>query len=158
MSTIHHYAINIEWTGNKGEDTASYSAYDRNFILRGNGKPSIECSTDPAFRGDSSKYNPEDMLLAALSSCHMLWYLHLCADEGIQVVSYSDDPTGEMADSVGLEGGRFLQVTLNPKIVIRQKDKIDKALQLHDIAKAKCFIANSCNFPIGHLPTILTLA
>ena len=108
-------------------------------------------SSDTVFRGDGTKHNPEDMLLASLSVCHMLWYLHLCADAGINVMSYTDSPKGIMEEHQG-SGGKFIEVILNPVITIEYPDKIDLAISLHEKAHACCFIANSVNFPVKHVP------
>jgi organic hydroperoxide reductase OsmC/OhrA len=109
----------------------------------------IPGSSDPAFRGDPSRHNPEDLLLASLSACHMLWYLHLCAEAGIVVTSYHGHATGLMED-LGQGGGCFKEVTLNPEVVIDKQAMYDKAVALHQKANALCFIANSVNFPVKH--------
>ncbi len=147
----HIYTQQITWTGNRGEGTVKYDAYDRNFDWEVKGKPLVHCSSDVPFRGDGSKLNPEDMFLASISSCHMLWYLHLCADAGITVVSYKDMPEATMIENPG-HGGRFENCVLRPVVEILQKDKIELANALHDEAGKKCFIANSCNFEIRYEP------
>lgn len=151
MSKQHHYATTVEWTGNKGEGTTRYDKYERSHTLSVKGKTNILCSSDTPFRGDGSKHNPEDMLLASLSSCHMLWYLHLCADAGVIVTNYTDNATGIM-EEVATGGGHFAEVTLHPHVTVADAGMIDKANQLHDVAHQKCFIANSCNFPVKHEP------
>jgi len=151
MAKEHTYRINIEWTGNRGEGTVNYTGYDRSHRIRISNKIPIEASSDPAFRGDASKYNPEELLLASLSSCHMLWYLHLCSDNGIVVVEYKDDAVGTMAETT--LGGHFTEVILRPLVTITDSSKIEKANELHHEANKKCFIANSCNFPVKHEPT-----
>jgi len=144
---LHHYKLNVEWTGNEGTGTSSYAGYLRDHIIKKDGKLLLEASSDPAFRGDANKLNPEELLLAAISSCHMLWYLHLCSDAGIVVTGYVDLPEGEMIqDNSG--GGKFSKVILHPKITIQDISLKNKALALHDIAHEKCFISQSCNFPI----------
>lgn len=150
----HNYKIKIEWTGNKGVGTRDYSAYDRNHEINGVGKKeAIQGSSDPAFLGDRSRYNPEELLVSSLSSCHMLWYLHLCAVNNIVVTSYEDNATGVMEEDTN-GGGRFAEVTLFPKVVINDKAQLEKANALHVEANKLCFIANSCNFSIKHQPTI----
>ena len=145
---LHHYKINLEWTGNEGTGTSSYTAYLRDHIFKKDGKILLEASSDPAFRGDSGKLNPEELLISAISSCHMLWYLHLCSDAGIVVTSYVDIPEGEMIqDNTG--GGRFSKVVLNPLVNIQDKSLKAKAIALHDKAHELCFISQSCNFPIS---------
>ncbi len=147
MSKTHTYQIQLQWTGNLGKGTANYRAYSRDHELQATGKPVILGSSDPAFRGDSQRYNPEEQLVAALSSCHMLWYLHLCAEAGIVVVDYSDAATGTMLETED-GGGRFVEVTLHPKVSIQQSEMTEKALALHERAHELCFIANSVNFPV----------
>lgn len=145
----HNYQVRIEWTGNRGEGTAHYLAYGRDHTIKINGKADLAASADPMFRGDSSRHNPEELLVAALSACHMLWYLHLCADAGIVVESYEDDAEGAMElDADG--GGRFTEVLLKPRVKIKTPEKKALAESLHDEAHRKCFIANSCNFPVRH--------
>lgn len=156
MNGIHQYKLTVEWTGNNGTGTSNAAAYRRDHTLSADGKEPLPCSSDPAFRGDSSKYNPEDMLVYALSSCHMLWYLHLCADAGIIITNYVDHPEGTMVDTgAGGKGGHFTEVVLNPVITITDAAKESLANQLHEKAHEKCFIANSCNFPIHHKPTFV---
>jgi len=150
MHKEHHYKTNIEWTGNRGEGTMHYSGYDRSHHIFVENKPMIEASSDPAFRGDHTKHNPEELLLASLSSCHMLWYLHLCADNGIVVVSYTDEAVGVMTETS--TGGHFTEVVLHPTVTITDERKVPMANELHEAANKYCFIANSCNFPVRHKP------
>lgn len=150
----HNYKVKIEWTGNKGVGTKSYRAYDRNHVIKGVGKKeAIQGSSDPSFLGDRSRYNPEELLVSSLSSCHMLWYLHLCAVNNIVVTSYEDNATGVMEEDTN-GGGRFTEVTLYPKVVIIDEAQLEKANELHAEANKLCFIANSCNFSIKHQPII----
>ena len=157
----HIYAVNLLWTGNKisaeGQGTRSYTSYERCYEISAEDKPVIQGSADAAYRGDAGKYNPEEMLVAALSSCHMLWYLHLCADNGITVVSYSDKATGYMQpesaqkDQHGQEHltpGRFTRVILTPDVTTLSPAKLELATRLHHEAHRRCFIANSVNFEI----------
>ncbi|GAB3955370.1 OsmC family protein [Spirosoma harenae] len=152
MAKQHHYTLTVTWTGNKGEGTRSYRAYDRNHIISAENKPDIPGSSDPSFRGDKTRYNPEEMLIASLSTCHMLWYLHLCAESGIVVVEYTDSPTGIMEETAD-GGGHFTTVTLFPNVVVADETMVDQANELHHQANKLCYIANSCNFPILHTPT-----
>jgi organic hydroperoxide reductase OsmC/OhrA/uncharacterized protein YndB with AHSA1/START domain len=154
MSKQYHYEATITWTGNKGVGTKDYKAYDRNHTISIEGKPDIIASADTPFRGDKTKHNPEDFLLTSLSSCHMLWYLHLCADNGITVVDYTDKPSGTL-QLTAENGGHFSEVVLRPIVRITEKSQIEKANVLHDDAHRMCFIANSCNFPIKHIPTCM---
>ncbi len=147
----HTYTVNLKWTGNLGEGTKKYTAYSRDHEIQAVEKPLILGSSDPSFRGDPKKYNPEDLFVSTLASCHMLWYLHLCTVNKITVVSYEDNPKGIMIeDEKG--SGRFKKVTLFPTIVIKE-DKITLAEQLHHQAHEYCFIANSVNFEVACEPT-----
>jgi|HubBroStandDraft_1064217.scaffolds.fasta_scaffold11519_4 organic hydroperoxide reductase OsmC/OhrA len=150
----HRYTSHVEWTGNTGRGTADYRAYRRDFLLRDGPKPDIPGSSHPEWRGDGTRYNPDDLLVAALASCHMLWYLHLCADSGIVVTEYTDDAEGtlELAPD---GGGRFTSVTLHPRVRIAAGDPA-RATELHRLAHEKCFVANSVNFPVHHVPVTLT--
>jgi organic hydroperoxide reductase OsmC/OhrA len=149
----HHYKINLRWTGNTGEGTKTYQSYSRDHLIHVHGKPALEGSSDPSFRGDAGRYNPEELFVSALTACHMLWYLHLCAVSGIVVAEYIDDARGTI--TVTKDGNaRFSEVVLHPKVVIANKDMIAKALQLHSEANRVCYIANSCNFNVRHMPEI----
>lgn len=147
MQKQHHYYLTTEWTGNRGTGTSDYRAYDRSHTIQSENKISLECSSDVAFRGDPSKYNPEDLLVASISSCHMLWYLHLCADAGIVVTSYIDRAEGNMVETPQ-GGGHFTEVTLNPVVTITASEMIPKAEALHKKAHELCFISNSVNFEV----------
>ena len=152
MQKSHNYNVKIEWTGNKGTGTSSYRDYERSHSIQIEGKPEILGTSDPAFRGDKTKHNPEDMLVASLSACHMLVYLHLCADAGITVVDYYDNASGVMEETSN-GGGHFTEVVLKPTVTILEADRVTKANELHHKANELCFIANSCNFPIRHEPS-----
>jgi organic hydroperoxide reductase OsmC/OhrA len=147
MNKQHHYHAKITWEGNTGEGTQAYTSYKRDYQIELKDKPIIHASADPAFKGDAGKLNPEEMLLSALSSCHMLWFLHECADHGIIVESYVDDAKGLMEEQTG-QGGRFEEVILQPIVVIRNSEHLALSLDLHESASNKCFIKNSCNFPV----------
>ncbi len=149
----HIYDIKILWTGNLGEGTQTYHSYSRNYTIASDGKKTIHASSDPLFKGDSDKYNPEELLLAAISSCHMLWYLHLCSENEIVVISYSDSSQGVMGVNAD-GGGQFNSVTLRPEITISDKSKKALAESLHAKAHKKCFISNSLNFPVTINPII----
>jgi organic hydroperoxide reductase OsmC/OhrA len=154
MEKLHHYQTAIQWTGNKGSGTDHYTHYERDFNISIGDKPIIHGSSDPAFRGDKNKYNPEDMLVSALSSCHMLWYLHLCSIEGVVVVEYTDYATGIMEERKD-GSGCFTEVVLNPRVIVSLESMLPKATELHAVANQMCFIANSVNFPIKHHPEII---
>jgi organic hydroperoxide reductase OsmC/OhrA len=149
----HQYSANIVWTGNTGTGTSDYASYSRDHVISIDHKQDLQGSSDSIFRGDGTKHNPEDMLLASLSVCHMLWYLHLCADAGIIVTAYTDTPSGVLQEREG-GGGQFTEVNLHPRVTITNADMIELALSLHDKAHAYCFIANSVNFPMKHQPRI----
>lgn len=148
----HHYQATITWTGNQGAGTSGYKAYSRDHIISAEGKKDIEGSSDPSFRGDKSRYSPEDLLLDAISSCHMLWYLHLCAVNGVVVTSYVDHATAVMAEERD-GSGRFSEATLNPVVTVQNESMVAKANALHHEANKLCFIARSVNFPVHHNPT-----
>ena len=149
MGKQHNYSLEVLWLGNRGTGTSGYKEYGREHLLKIPGKAEIQCSSDPAFQGDNTKHNPEDLFLASLSACHMLWYLHLCSDAGIIVVDYKDMATGVMQEDA-VDGGRFISVTLNPEVTVTESSMIDKANDLHHEANRKCFISNSVNFVVEH--------
>ena len=153
MAKHHSYSTTVRWTGNFGTGTTGYKDYARNYEISAPGKPLIPGSSDPAFRGDAARYNPEDLMVASLSSCHMLWYLHLCAVNKIVVLDYEDHAQGTMEEAAD-GGGRFLEVTLRPQITIAAGSDLESAKRLHHDAHAKCYIANSVNFPVGCEPVI----
>ena len=143
----HQYNITMEWTGNLGTGTSGYTKYERAHVITSEGKPPIPGSSDPAFRGDEARYNPEELLVASLSSCHMLWYLHLSAVAGIVVSSYIDKASGTMLETSD-GGGHFTEVVLHPEVIVQKGADLQLATQLHEKAHHLCFIANSVNFPV----------
>ena len=150
----HEYKTSLRWTGNKGTGTSDYRAYARDYEITGPLKSAtLEGSSDPHFRGDATRYNPEDLLVASLSACHMLSYLHLCAVNRIVVTEYTDDATGTMAENPD-GSGQFTEVTLRPQVTIAAGSDVTKALHLHEEAGKLCFIAGSVNFPVRHEPLI----
>lgn len=153
MARLHNYSVTIQWTGNRGSGTIGYRDYDRSFELTAPQKATILGSSDPAFRGDPARWNAEELLLASLSSCHQLWYLHLCADAGVVVLEYVDDAVGVMEESSD-GGGQFVSVTLRPRVSIAPGADPAKAQSLHEAAHAKCFIARSVHFPVTCEATI----
>ncbi|MEM1119041.1 MAG: OsmC family protein [Bacteroidota bacterium] len=150
----HNYSIGLKWTGNLGKGTKKYTAYSRDHEIQAFGKPLILGSSDPSFRGNPQRYNPEDLFVSTLSSCHMLWYLHLCTVNKITVIAYEDSAKGVMLEAEN-GSGRFKRVTLFPSVVIKENDKIDLATKLHQQAHDYCFIANSVNFEVACEPTIM---
>lgn len=152
MNGQHHYQATITWTGNKGTGTNHYKSYERNHTITIDNKTEILGSSDAAFLGDKTKHNPEDLLVASLASCHMLWYLHLCSEAGVIVVDYIDNAMGLMVETLQ-SGGHFTEVILNPIVTVTDVSMIDKANELHKKANKLCFIANSVNFPVKHQPT-----
>lgn len=154
MERQHHYKLSLKWNGNKGNGTSDYRAYERAYSIHIENKPDLDGSSDPTFRGDQTKHNPEDMLIAALSSCHMLSYLHVCAIGGVVVVDYSDDATGLMVTTSD-GSGHFTEVVLNPTVIVADASMIEKANEYHKKASELCFIANSVNFPVKHNPVTL---
>jgi organic hydroperoxide reductase OsmC/OhrA len=147
MTRRHSYAVAVTWTGNTGTGTSGYRNYQRSHDISASGKPTIPGSSDPAFRGDPARWSPEDLLVASLSACHKLWYLHLCAEAGVVVEAYVDEAVGVMEESTD-GGGQFIEVILKPRVRIAPGCDQTKALALHHAAHAKCFIARSVNFPV----------
>src|ERR1700748_168323 len=134
----HQYKATITWTGNKGTGTSSSRDFERSHEIAVEGKPIITASSDPSFRGDKTRYNPEELLLASISSCHMLWYLHLCSEVGVVVVDYVDNATGTMFEEPN-GSGRFTEVTLYPQVTVAVNSMIEKAIELHHKANEYCF-------------------
>jgi organic hydroperoxide reductase OsmC/OhrA len=154
MGERHAYEVLTRWTGDLGTGTSDYRAYSRQHEVLGPGKVGpILGSSDPAFRGDATRYNPEELLVASLSACHLLWYLHLCADAGIVVLEYADAARGTMAEAEG-GGGHFTEVVLRPQVTITRAEQVPDALKLHEKANRLCFIANSVNFPVKHVAQV----
>lgn len=153
MKREHTFKTHINWTGNRGSGTMDYRGYDRDFTIKIDGKNDILGSSDSAFNGDKTKHNPEDLLLSSVSSCHMLWYLHLCSDHGIIVLEYTDHAEGIMEEEED-GSGRFVSITLTPKIVIQSHGNVDTAIQLHEKAHKMCFIANSLNCRVDIRPEV----
>lgn len=152
MGKEHRYTLTLDWVGNRGTGTDTYRSYDRNYVISADGKPKIVGSSDPAFLGDPTRWNPEELLLASVAACHKLWYLHLCTTRSIVVTRYSDQPSGIMIEEPN-GAGQFKKVTLHPTVEITAGDP-DVAQQLHGEVGAMCFIARSVNFPIHHQATV----
>jgi organic hydroperoxide reductase OsmC/OhrA len=150
----HSYRVSVEWTGSRGSGTSDYRAYGRDHIVRVEGKPDLAGSADRPFHGDADRWNPEELLVAALSQCHMLSYLHVAVQNGVTVLAYRDVATGTMTQTAD-GGGHFTSVTLSPVVEIADPAQVALAESLHAQANAKCFIASSVNFPVHHSPTIL---
>jgi organic hydroperoxide reductase OsmC/OhrA len=148
----HTYNVTVEWIGNQGTGTSGYRDYSRDHTIRAGSKPAIPGSSDAAFLGDAARWNPEDLVVAAASACHKLWYLHLCAEAGITVLAYVDDAQGTMLDSP--QRGSFTEIVLRPRVTIRAGDDRERAEHLHHTAHERCYVANSVNFPILCEPTI----
>jgi len=151
MPAEHTYEVRLEWTGNRGSGTSSYGAYGRDNEIASAGKPVIAGSSDPAFRGDPRRWNPEELLVASLSQCHMLWYLHLAAAGGIVVTAYRDRPVGLMHENPD-GSGRFTEVLLRPEVTLADAGALERAAGLHEDAGKMCFIARSVGFPVRHEP------
>ncbi|BDV30174.1 OsmC family protein [Microbacterium terricola] len=149
----HRYALQTTWTGNRGTGTSGYRDYDRSVTIAVAGKPELLASSDKPFRGDPARWNPEDLLLASLSECHLLSYLHACVQAGVVVVDYSDEATGVMVED-GRGGGAFQEVVLRPRVTVAEPAMVPAAEAAHAQAREWCFIANSVNFPVRHEPTV----
>lgn len=150
--TDHEYDVTVQWCGNRGTGTSGYRDYGREHLIQATGKADIAGSSDPAFRGDAGRWNPEELLLASLSACHKLWYLHLCADAGLRVLRYTDWAHGVMRDDAA--GGRFVVAVLRPQVTLSAEGDVALAQRLHHVAHEKCYIANSVNFAVQCEPTI----
>ncbi|WP_285116925.1 OsmC family protein [Leifsonia sp. fls2-241-R2A-40a] len=157
MKLEHAYAIDLQWTGNRGTGTSGYKDYGRDLVISAPDKQPIEGSADRPFFGDRDRWNPEELLLAALAECHMLSYLAEAAHAGVVVVGYTDAATGTMVQTRD-GGGHFTEVTLHPRVTIADPGQRELAASLHKPASEKCFIASSVNFPVHHAPELLTLA
>lgn len=156
MDRQHRYRIVNRWTGNLGTGTSAYAAYSRAYELSAAGKAAaIPGSSDPLYRGDRTRYNPEELLLGALSACHMLWVLHLSADAGITITAYEDEPLGEMVEHAD-GSGEFTRVVLRPRVKIAEADRTADALAIHARAHAVCALARSMNFPVEHEVEVTT--
>jgi organic hydroperoxide reductase OsmC/OhrA len=151
----HRYVVTVNWTGNRGSGTSGYREYARDYEIAAEGKPVIPGSADPAFRGDRSRWDPEELLVASLSAYHKLWYLHLAAEAGIAVTAYTDRAEGVM-EVTPTGAGRFKSVVLHPTVTVKAGSDIERARSLHVPAHEKCFIASSVNFPVECEPEIKT--
>jgi organic hydroperoxide reductase OsmC/OhrA len=149
----HTYSTTVTWTGNLGTGTSGYRDYDRTTDIAAPGRPVLPASSDPLFRGDPARWNPELLLVAALSQCHLLWYLHLCSDAGVVVESYVDEAVGTMAEEVG-GPGRFTEVVLRPRVKVSSASMLETAVRLHERANELCYVAQSVNFPVRHEPDV----
>jgi organic hydroperoxide reductase OsmC/OhrA len=149
----HRYTVTSVWTGDRGTGTSGYRDYDRSVTLSIHGKPDVLASSDKPFRGDPSRWNPEDLLLASLSECHLLSYLHACVEAGVIVRDYTDKAIGIMFED-GRGGGKFTEVVLRPHVIIAEESMRDAAMQAHHQAHEWCFMANSVNFPVRVEPTV----
>jgi organic hydroperoxide reductase OsmC/OhrA len=147
----HHYKATTTWVGNKGKGTKDYKSYDRDHDISIEGKPALLCSSDPSFRGNKARQNPEELLVASLSGCHMLWYLHLCAVNGVVVTAYTDEAHGVMEENKD-GSGQFREVVLQPIVTVTHENMVAKANALHHEANEMCFIARSVKFPVVHKP------
>lgn len=148
----HHYELDVTWQGNRGGGTSGYREYGRQVLVRSAGKPDIEASADTPFRGDADRWNPEELLLAALSECHLLSYLHMAVTHGVVVTDYADRPLATMAQE-GV-GGRFTHVLLRPRVTVSDPAQVELATRIHREASEACFIAASVNFPVEHEPVV----
>lgn len=149
MEQDHRYRIQTTWTGDLGRGTETFRGYARDHETSADGRPPLLASSDPSFRGDPARWNPELLLVAALSQCHMLWFLHLASVNGVVVTGYVDEAEGIMRETSD-GGGHFVEVVLRPAVTLTDADMIERAESLHEAASGRCFIANSVNFPVHH--------
>jgi organic hydroperoxide reductase OsmC/OhrA len=153
MPHEHRYQLQLSWCGNLGSGTSGYRAYSRAHQIRAAGKPVLAGSADPVLRGDAERYHPEELLLAALAACHMLWFLHLCADEGVVVHGYEDQPSGTLpVDASG--GARLREALLQPAVTLAAASAPARLAALHERAHALCFTAHSVSFPVRCQPLV----
>jgi organic hydroperoxide reductase OsmC/OhrA len=149
----HQYALTVTWTGNAGAGTSTYRGYRRTHVVAADGPPELLGSADRTFHGDRERWNPEQLLVAALAQCHMLSYLHVCVDAGVVVTAYADRATGSM--TTGRDGsGRFTEVVLHPQVTVAEEPMVGPATEAHRRAHELCFIANSVAFPVRHEPVV----
>jgi organic hydroperoxide reductase OsmC/OhrA len=154
---VHRYEIRLDWTGNRGTGTSGYADYDRRHEIRADGKPMIAGSSEPSFRGDADRWSPEELLVVALSQCHLLWFLHLAADSGVAVTGYSDQASGTMR--LNPDGsGQFTEVVLRPRVLVATAELVERAQGLHERAHSLCFIARSVNFEVRTEPVTAAAA
>ncbi|UOE45718.1 OsmC family protein [Agromyces larvae] len=154
MTREHHYELGLDWVGDLGRGTADYRAYSRDHVITAPGLPQLPGSSDPSFRGDPTRWNPEQLLVASLAQCHLLWYLHLASRAGVVVVGYQDAPTGVMVEETD-GSGRFASVTLRPRVTVAPGSDPGVAQRLHAQVGEFCFIARSVAFQVRHEPTIV---
>lgn len=154
MSRTHRYEVSCVWTGGRGCGTDDYRAYDRLYETASDGRPTIQGSSDPAFRGDPERWNPELLLVSALSQCHLLSYLHRCSVSGVIVTGYSDTAEGVMVEDAE-DGGHFIEAVLRPVVTVAEESMVEAAERLHEEASKRCFIASSVKFPVRHEPRIV---
>jgi organic hydroperoxide reductase OsmC/OhrA len=152
VSRQHDYRVTVRWNGDTG---AGYRNYARDHDVVVEGKPVLKGSADPAFRGTPERWNPEELLVASLSECHMLTFLSLCARAGVVVTDYVDAASGVMREEAG-NSGRFTEVILRPEVTVADPAMVERAEALHRQAHDTCFIANSVNFPVRHQPTTVS--
>jgi organic hydroperoxide reductase OsmC/OhrA len=153
MPREHRYATSLTWTGNRGTGTSGYRDYDRSLESLAEGRPVLLGSSDRVFRGDEERWNPELLLVAALSQCHLLSYLHCCASAGVVVIAYRDEASGVMIED-GRGGGSFSEVVLRPRVTVAEEEMVDEARSQHHLAAERCFIAASVAFPVRHEPEV----
>ena len=149
----HDYKARLVWDGNLCDGTSTYTGYGRKYRVQFDGKPDLPGSADPIFRGDANIYNPEDLFVAALSSCHLQSYLALCARSKINVIAYEDEASGTMVMRPD-GGGKFESVTLRPSVTLAPGSDEKRAMDLHETAHDMCFIAASVSIPVLHEPLI----
>jgi organic hydroperoxide reductase OsmC/OhrA len=152
VATRHHYRLSATWTGNLGQGTTGYREYGRDVTLSADGKPDLLASADKPFRGDPARWNPEELLVASLSECHLLSFLHVAVTHGVVVTGYRDEAAGTMEQS-GI-GGHFTEVVLRPQVELADPGDAPLLPQLHEEAHAACFVASSVNFPVRVEPVV----
>lgn len=150
---IHRYSTDLRWIGGE-RSSVSFRRHDRSYVVTAGAKHPLDGSSDPVFRGDAARWNPEDLLVASLSACHHLWYMGLCAGAGVVVVGYEDQADGEMVEEGAGGAGQFVRVTLRPRVLLAPGSDRELAFSLHHVAHERCFVARSVNFPVDHEPSV----
>ena len=146
----HTYSIRVDWTGNQGTGTSAYRAYSRAHEISAPGKTAISGSSDPVFRGDAARWNPAELLIAALSTCHQLWYLHLCVDAGIVVVAYSDEASGVEIEPGNSKASRCGRTSSSRPTLMRTSHAVCTMPPPRNVlSRARCSVEHEPTFEIA---------
>lgn len=155
MNNLHTFEVDLSWEKKQLQPNSDNKIYTKNHIIKIVGKPELAVSAAKSFKGDPDLYNPEDLLLSSLVSCHMMSYLYVCAQHKIEILSYSDQAKA-ILETYPNGSGKIIEVILNPVVLLKDASQINNAINLHVEANKLCFIANSCNFPVKHIAKCLS--